>query len=972
MKKINTILLMILAAIALSFTSNENPINKVYKYQTVAGDPMNARIYTLDNGLKVYLTVYKEAPRVQTFIAVRAGSKNDPADATGLAHYLEHMLFKGTDKYGSADFSKEESLVKEIEELFEVYRKTKDENERAKIYNKIDSVSGVAAKFAIAQEYDKMITSLGAKGTNAYTWVEQTVYVNDIPSNQIEKWLTIEAERFRKPVIRLFHTELEAVYEEKNISLDNDGRKVWEALFGGLFQKHQYGTQTTIGTIEHLKNPSIKEINKYYQNYYVPSNMAICMSGEFDPDHVIKLIDQKFGGYPAKSVPEFIPPAEDPIVSPIVKEVVGPDSESMAMAFRFKGNGSKDADMLKIVEKILYNGTAGLIDLSLNQSQKVLSASSYSMIFNDYSAHFFSGDPKEGQSLEQVKGLLLEQIELLKKGKFPDWMLEAIINNMKLQEIKMLENNYSRANEFVDAFISNTDWKDKVEEIERLSKITKQDVIDFVKANYSNNYVVVYKRTGKDENIEKVTKPSITPINVNSEKESPFVTNILNTAAPDVKPVFLDYKNDIRHFDVKGIPVRYLKNDENQTFTLYYILEMGTNHDRKLGIAVDYLQYLGTSKYSPSQIQEEFYKLGSSFFVYNSDDQVYVSLRGLNENFEKSVQLFEHLLTEAKPNKDALENLVSDILKQRQDNKLSKRTILWQAMYNYGIYGNKSPFTNILSEKELKSLKADDLVSTIKGLTSFEHKILYYGPAETIGVKAQLERLHKLPAKLKPIPAETNFIQQANAENKVYVVDYDMTQAEIIMLSKSGAYSKENAPVLTLFNEYFGGGMSSVLFQEMRESRALAYSVFASYQTPSKKEKPHYIMAYIGTQSDKLPEAMGGMFDLINNMPRSDKKIEAGKNSVIQKINTERITKTNILFNYERSSKLGLDYDIRQDVYNKIQNMTFDDIQKFQQLNLKDKNYTILVLGKKDKLDLSTLEKFGKVQFLSLEEVFGY
>jgi predicted Zn-dependent peptidase len=364
---------------------------------------MNARIYTLDNGLKVYLTVYKDAPRVQTFIAVRAGSKNDPADATGLAHYLEHMLFKGTDQFGSADFAKEEPLVNEIENLFEIYRKTRDENERAKIYKRIDSVSGVAATYAIAQEYDKMITSLGAKGTNAYTWVEQTVYVNDIPSNQIEKWLTIEAERFRKPVLRLFHTELEAVYEEKNISLDNDGRKVWEALFGGLFQKHQYGTQTTIGTIEHLKNPSMTEINKYFRNYYVPSNMAICMSGEFNPDEVIRLIDQKFGQYPAKSAPEFTPPVEDPIKAPIVKEVVGPDSENMVLAFRFKGNGSKDADILNIISNILYNGRAGLIDLNLNQSQKVLSASSFPMTLNDYSAHMFSGEPKQGQTLSRLR-----------------------------------------------------------------------------------------------------------------------------------------------------------------------------------------------------------------------------------------------------------------------------------------------------------------------------------------------------------------------------------------------------------------------------------------------------------------------------------------------------------------------------------------------------------------------------------------
>ena len=264
------------------------PIEKAYFYKTVPNDPLNARIYKLDNGLTVYMTVYKNAPRIQTYIAVGAGSKNDPKTATGLAHYLEHMVFKGTDRYGAKDYSQEEPLLNQIEMLYESYRQTTDTLIRKKIYHKIDSISGAAAKYAIANEYDKMLTSIGAQGTNAYTWMEQTVYVNDIPSNQIDKWLAIESERFRKPVMRLFHTELEAVYEEKNRGLDNDGIKAWEALFAGLWQKHPYGTQTTIGTIDHLKNPSLTEIKKFYNSWYVPNNMAICLSGDFDPDSLIK------------------------------------------------------------------------------------------------------------------------------------------------------------------------------------------------------------------------------------------------------------------------------------------------------------------------------------------------------------------------------------------------------------------------------------------------------------------------------------------------------------------------------------------------------------------------------------------------------------------------------------------------------------------------------------------------------------
>ncbi|MBA3902003.1 MAG: insulinase family protein, partial [Bacteroidetes bacterium] len=676
---------------------------------------------------------------------------------------------------------------------------------------------------------------------------------------------TLEGERFRKPVLRLFHTELEAVYEEKNRSLDSDGSKMWESIFSGLWPTHQYGTQTTIGTVEHLKNPSMKEINKYYQNYYVPNNMAIIMSGDFDPDQAIRLIDANFGKMEPKKVPMYIAPVEAPILKPVVKEVIGPDAEKVTIAFRNRGMGSKEADLVTLISKILFNDRAGIIDLNLNQSQKVLSAYSYEMILNDYSAHILSGEPKQGQSLEEVKDLLLEQVEKVKKGEFPDWLLAAIINDLKLEQIKMLESNYKRADQMVSSFVSNIPWSEYVTEIERLAFITKEDIVAFANSQYNDNYVVVYKRTGTDKNIEKVTKPQITPIKVNSEEESPFVASLLKTEAPEIKPVFLDYKNDIKPLSVqKKINGSYLKNTENQTFNLYYIFDMGNNHNKKIGLAVDYLQYLGTSKYTPAQIQEEFFKIGCSFGVFNSDDQIYVNLKGLDENFEAGLQLFEHLLADAQPNKEALENLVSDMLKSREDAKLSKRAILWSAMNNFGIYGDKSPFTNILSETELKSLKPEELVDMIKGLTSYKHKILYYGPQEIKPLEKTLAKHHQLPKKLKDIPKELDFIYLPNKETKVYVVDYDMQQAEILMVSKADAYDKKQTPITTLFNEYFGSGMSSILFQEMRESRALAYSVFASYSTPAKKEKPHYVTAYIGTQVDKLPEAMKGMFEMFN------------------------------------------------------------------------------------------------------------
>ncbi len=945
-----------------------------FNYETVENDPLKSRIYKLDNGLTVYMTVYKDEPRIQTYIPVKAGSKMDPADATGLAHYLEHMLFKGTDKFGTKDFSKEKPLIDEIINLYEVYRKTTDINLRKSIYHQIDSVSGIAAKYAIANEYDKMMNIIGATGTNAFTSVEETVYENEIPSNQLEKWLIIESERYRAPVMRLFHTELEAVYEEKNIGLDKDDNKAWEALFAGLFPTHQYGTQTTIGTIEHLKNPSIKKVIEYYNEHYVPNNMAICISGDFDPDEAISLIDKYWGQKISKPVPEYIPPVEKPITSPVIKDVYGPDAEMLYIGYRFEGDNTCDADMITLIDMMLSNSTAGLLDLNLNQSQKVLESGSFTVPYKDYSAHILSGKPRNGQSLNEVKDLLLSQIELIKKGDFPDWLPEASITNMKLERIKEYESNSSRAFAFVNAFVKGIKWENEVNKIDRISKITKQEIIDFANSHYSENYVVLYKHKGEDKNVIKVEKPVITPVEVNRQDQSAFVKSISDMPASDIEPVFIDYKKDIIETSVKeNIPMYYKENTENGIFTLSYIVDIGNNNDKRLETAASYFDYLGTTKLSPSQVKQEFYKLGCSGSVSASDEQTTLSISGLNENFTKAIILFENVIGDLQPEKDALDNLVRDVLKNREDDKLSKEKILWSAMYSYGKYGKNSPFANILSESELKSINPEELVLLLKSLLSYSQKITYYGPLSPDSVSAILNQYHNSSEQLKETPPAKQYIELPTTENTVYIVNYSgMVQAEILFLSKKEGYNNNLAPIISMYNEYFGGGMSGIVFQDLRESKALAYSTFSSFTIPKKKELSHYNIAYIGAQADKLPEAMSGMMSLLSDLPESELTYNSAKNNLIQKLKTERITRSNIISSYLAARKLGLDYDIRKDIYGKADLITLNDVKKFQKNYIKDSKYTIFVLGDKSKLNLKILQKYGKIKYLTLEDIFGY
>tara|TARA_B100000401_G_C52813134_1_gene725041 strand:- start:1469 stop:4399 length:2931 start_codon:yes stop_codon:yes gene_type:complete len=973
-KQITTFILILLAIVYFTINAKKQMDKIENNYKSIPNDPLKARVYTLDNGLKVYLTSYKDAPRVQTNIAVRAGSKNDPENATGLAHYLEHMLFKGTDIYGTLDYEKEKPLLDQIELLYEEYRSIdmSDDTNRNRVWNKIDSVSGLAAKYAIANEYDKMVTSLGAKGTNAYTSNEKTVYINDIPSNQIEKWLKLEAERFRMPVFRLFHTELEAVYEEKNISLGNDGRKMFQALMDGLFPTHQYGQQTTIGTIEHLKNPSLTEIRKYFNKYYVPNNMAICLSGDFDYDETIKLVDKYWGSFERMEDPEFTVIKESPIASPLYKDVYGPEAERLYVGFRLNGAKSKDAKILSMVDMILSNTTAGLIDINLNQTQEIIGGGCFPYVLKDYSIHGFYGSPRKGQTLEEVKDLLLSQIDELKSGNFPDWLMDAIISDFKLNLIKKYETNTGRANEFVEAFILDIPWEDYQQQINDLEKITKQEIIDFVNKNYSDNYVVVYKRNGEDKSSIQVTKPKITPVSVNREDQSKFLVNLLAEPINEIQPDFLDFKKDLNSSKIGDVNFLYKFNNENQRFQIKYIFDMGTDHNKKFDLAVDYLKYLGTDEITPAQKQQEFYKLGCSFSVSCTSEKIEVVLSGLSDNFEKSVVLFEDILANAVADEEALNDLKQNISKSRADAKLNKQIILWRGMSNYAKYGSKSSFTNILSSNELDSISSTELIAIINSLLTYKHRITYYGPDKFNTVIKKLEKLHVNKSNLKSIPEKIEFVENPMEEPIVYVLDYDMPQAEILILSKGEKLNVAKTPIIKLHNEYFGGGMSSIVFQEMRESKALAYSVYSAYRTPNKKEDRHYSMSYIGTQADKLSEAMKGINDLLDTMPEAEINLTNAKESILKKIRTERLTKASVLNQYEKAFKMGVDYDLRKDIFNQVEEFDMKSLVDFHNTHMNNNTRVVMVLGSKDDLDLDVLKKYGEIEHLSLEDVFGY
>lgn len=945
-----------------------------FKYESVPNDPLKARIYTLDNGLKVYMTVNKETPRIQTYIAVRVGGKNDPAETTGLAHYFEHLMFKGTQQFGTQNYEQEKPLLDQIEQLFETYRQTTDEAARKAIYHQIDSVSYEASKLSIPNEYDKLMSAIGATGTNAYTGFDQTVYVDDIPSNQIDNWAKIQADRFENNVIRGFHTELETVYEEKNMSLTSDYRKVYEGVLSALFPDHPYGTQTVLGTQDNLKNPSITNIKNYHNIWYVPNNMAICLSGDFDPDQMIATIDKYFGQMkPNPDLPKLPVTHESPIKTPVVKEIIGLDAENVTLGWRFPGNASPEQDLLELTSRIVYNDKAGLLDLDLNQQQKVLEsyAGTYGMV--DYNAFIINGRPKEGQTLDEVKDLFLAEIDKLKKGEFDEGLLEASINNFKLERMYRMDRNGGRADMFVSSFIGGTDWKADVDQLDRMSKVTKQQIVDFANKYMGDNYALVYKRQGKDPNEKKMDKPSITPIVMNRDSSSAFLKEIQLANVTPIEPVFLDFDKDMQKLTAKSnIPVLYKQNTSNDLFSLMYVFDMGNDNDKAMGTAFEYMKYLGTSKKSLKDINEEFYKLACYFSVFPGSDRTYVMLEGLKENMPKAMELFEELLADAQVNKETYANLAGDILKKRSDAKLNQGQN-FNKLIQYAIWGPKSSATNVLTTPELQQLNPEELVNRIRQINSFDHKILYYGPEAPQALLEIIQQYHNVPEKLNPVPAAADFQQQATAGNKVLLAQYDAKQIYFSAVSNRGEkFDPAIQPTLELYNEYFGGGMNAIVFQEMREARGLAYSAGAYLITPNKLKYPYVYRTFIATQNDKMMDAMKAFDEIINNMPESEKAFNLAKEALITRLRTERITKSDVLWFYLSAQDLGQQVDSRKELFEKAPSMTLPEIKAFQEKWVKGRNYTYCVLGDEKDIDLKSLQQYGPIQKLTQEELFGY
>ena len=943
-------------------------------YEQVAGDLTKTRIYTLDNGLKIYLSVNKEKPRIQTYIAVRTGSKNDPAETTGLAHYLEHLVFKGTKQFGTNNPTAEAPLLDEIEQRYEVYRKLTDPAARKQAYHEIDSVSQLAAQYFIPNEYDKLMAAIGAQGTNAFTSDDVTCYTEDIPSNEIENWAKIQADRFQHMVIRGFHTELEAVYEEYNLYLTDDGDKIFSALGKKLTPTHPYGTQTTIGTQDHLKNPSITNIKNYFTKWYVPNNVAICMAGDFNPDKTVAILEKYFGQWkPGADVRQPVFPVQHPLTAPTDTTVIGQQAEQVWMGWLAKKASDLQCDTLAVIEDMLSNGKAGIFDLNLNQQMKVQMAGGGVQTQQDYSRFLLIGMPKPGQTLEEVRQLMLAELDNLKKGNFSDDLLPSVINNKKLNYQKSLDNNLWRVRQHMDAFINGESWQQHTSQIDRISHMTKQQIVDFANRFFTNGYATVFKRQGVDSLQKKIDKPAITPIPTNRDQVSQFVKDIQNSKVEPIEPQFVDFKRDLTVTKTKKkLPLLYKQNTDNQLFNLTFRYDFGNEADNRYATAANYLDYVGTDKLTAAEIKQQFYKLACNYSINVHADILNISLSGLDENMLPALQLLEQVLQHAKADQQSYDQFVAITLKDRNDAKSNQRSC-FQYLYQYGIYGPHNQWRDEMTAEQLRSADPQQLLDLLKGLSSLQHTVLYYGPKTEKELDNCLTKNYKTAKKLGTVPEGKPYITQPTPQNEVWIAPYDAKNIYMRMYHNEGRdFNPDETATVTLFNEYYGGGMNGIVFQELREARGLAYSASALYARVSKKNQKEYYYTNIITQNDKMMDCVRQFHQILDTIPQSEAAFRIAKDAVQKQLASQRTTKFGIISHYLNMQRLGLDYDINEKVYRDLQNITLQDIVRFEQQQMAHKPYRYLILGDEKELDIPALEKIAPIRRLTLEEIFGY
>ena len=932
--------------------------------------------YKLDNGLTVILNPDKYASKVFGAVAIKGGGKQDPADATGIAHYLEHMLFKGTDMLGTVDYESEKVYLDSIESFYNTLGQTKDETKRASIQEKINDLNLKASEFAIPNEFNRLIESFGGTGVNAFTSNDIIAYVSQFPAHQTQKWLSINSHRFENPVFRLFQSELETVYEEKNRSMDNAFRMLFEQFFANFFRQHPYGQQTILGTKEHLKNPSIKKMKEYYDTYYISNNMTLMLAGNFDLKLTKEEIKNTFGKLKSGPDPEFVDVKEMPFNGrEVVSKRLTPIRFGM-IGFRVPPPRHEHYVALNIIRNLFNNSSStGLLD-RLSIENKLLGSSAISGLGGaDHGAIGFMFIPKLiFQTFKGAENAVMNEIDKVKNGSFSEEYLQSIKLTIIKDHETGLENSSNRLNYGLDMILNDRKWEEIIDYPNLVQRITKDEIVEVANKYFNENYLVYKSKIGFPKK-DKVEKPPYKPVKPkNSEKVSEYAKRLEKIPSGKISIDYLDFDKDTEYEElIDNFHFYHNSNPINSIFSLSLEWGIGNNENNKLSYAAQLGGIIGSEKFNFNEFKEELQKIGATVDFFNSGNYTGLNIRGFDKYFDQTINLagdFLKTIKVRKEDKKKLKKLIQGSIIERkfEGRETSAKS---DALKEYAIWGEQSAYLTRPTVKEVKKMSSEFLINQIKDAVGVETNVFYTGTTPKETVKALVKKNFIISKNLRDSNSPYVWDKKLSEENTIYFHnDKKAVQSQIYIIIDGQVMNEKDRHMSNIFNKYFGG-MSGLIFQEIREFRSLAYSARGGYRKPFFFDKTGRYEGYMGTQADKTIDAIETYMNLLSEMPEKANRMAGIKSGMLQSLTSSRSNFRGIGNTLRTWRKQGFKEDpkvMQKEVY---ENAEFEDLIKFYKEYIQDKPYTIAIVGNKEKIDFNKLSSYGNIIELKKEDIFN-
>ena len=539
----------------------------------------------------------------------------------------------------------------------------------------------------------------------------------------------------------------------------------------------------------------------------------------------------------------------------------------------------------------------------------------------------------------------------------------------------MAETISSRSELLVDLFSKGKTWQDALNKIEGIKRLTKADVVAAAKKYYSANYITLVKKYGtpKKETLKQPGYKPISPKNMDAKSDFARQLEQIPVKQAEIRTVDLQKAVDTKQLNDHAT-LFYKQNPINDIFTFTLRFKDGKLHTPALDVLAPYLSSLGTDSLKKQQLEKAWQQINTTMEIGSGNKTFTFTLTGPDRQFEPSLRLLAHFLRSAKGDDEALNDAKDEDKVTRKSFGKQKGDVL-APMREFVMYGSKSTYLNQLSKKEIKALKNEDLLSLFRELQQYDCDLLYCGTKSIDDVAAAAQQTLPLSQCTRK-PADTFRPLQQYTEATVYFYNVPKSrQNYVVSYDAIGVLpTVDERAKLSLFDEYFGGSMSSVLFQNVREFRSLAYSTSGRAYTTSLAQYPEAVQGYItatGTQADKTMEALATVDSLLRQMPMKENNLDAARQSVLNDIQTNYPAFRNMPAFVANQRMLGNTTDPNAAIAQLLPHVTAQDIIQFHQQHIAgNHNRVWIIIGDKKLTNLDALSRYGKVIELEKEDVY--